>query len=71
MNKLVISECIKLYRNNHNLNMRDCAKEIGISNATLCRIESGKDCDIESFSKLLTWLMRHEVEANKCYTKRV
>ena len=70
MNKLVISEMLKLYRQSRDLSMRDCAKEIGVSCATLCRIEAGKDCDMKSFSKLLNWLMRHEVEANKCYVKR-
>lgn len=70
MNKLVISECLKLYRQSREISMRECSKEIGISCATLCRIEAGKGCDMQSFSKLLTWLMRHEVMANKCYVER-
>jgi predicted transcriptional regulator len=70
VNKMVISEMIKLYRSKQSLNIRDCAKEIGISNSTLCRIENGKDCDLKSFVKLFTWLMLHEVSANKCYVKR-
>lgn len=71
MSKIVISECIKLYRAKHELGIRELAKEIGISTSTISRIENGKDCDLESFSKLLIWLMRHEVEANKQYVKRV
>lgn len=71
MNKLVISECLKLYRTSRSLSIRECAKEIGISSATLSRIENGKDCDLVNFSKLLNWLMRHEVAANKCYVKRM
>lgn len=71
MNKLVISECIKLYRVKYEMGIRECAKEIGISAPTLSRIENGKDCDIKSFSKLLNWLMRHEISTNKCYVKRI
>lgn len=70
MNKLVISECLKLYRGSRNITIRECAKEIGISSATLSRVENGKDCDMKSFSKLLNWLMRYEVEANKCFVRR-
>lgn len=70
MNKIVISECLKLYRQKNEIGIRECAKEIGISSATLSRIENGKDCDLNSFCKLLTWLMKHEVNANKCYVKR-
>lgn len=36
--------------------MRDIAKEIGISPATLSRIETGKQPDIGTFSKLCRWL---------------
>jgi transcriptional regulator with XRE-family HTH domain len=71
MNKLVISECLKLYRSNRGLGIRECAKEIGISSATLSRIENGKHCDMNSFTKLLTWLMKFEVNANKVYVKRL
>ncbi len=71
MNKFVISECLKLYRNSREIGMRECAKEIGVSCATLCRIENGKNCDMASFTKLLAWLMRHEATANKAYVKRI
>lgn len=36
--------------------LRDTAKEIGISLATLSRIENGKVPDLETFSKLCKWL---------------
>lgn len=37
---------------------REVAKEIGISHATLSRIESGKPCDSGSMLKLITWMMK-------------
>lgn len=36
--------------------LRDVAAEIGISSATLSRIEAGKQPDLETFSKLCKWL---------------
>jgi len=36
--------------------IRETAKEIGISSATLSRIENGKLPDLETFSKLCQWL---------------
>lgn len=36
--------------------IREVAKEIGISHATLSRIENGKLPDIETFKKICEWL---------------
>lgn len=36
--------------------LREVAREIGISSATLSRVESGKQPDLETFSKLCSWL---------------
>jgi transcriptional regulator with XRE-family HTH domain len=36
--------------------VRDVAKEIGISPATLTRVEAGKQPDIETFQKVCIWL---------------
>ena len=36
--------------------IREAAQEIGISAATLSRVESGKQPDLETFSKLCQWL---------------
>jgi transcriptional regulator with XRE-family HTH domain len=46
------------YRQKHDLSLRDLSKDIGISYATLQRIEAGKDCDVRSFTKLLEWMMK-------------
>lgn len=42
--------------------MRETAQEIGISLATLSRVESGKLPDIETFKKLCNWL---EIDAGE------
>lgn len=36
--------------------VREVAKEIGVSHATLSRVENGKIPDLETFSKLCLWL---------------
>lgn len=36
--------------------LREVAREIGISAATLSRVESGKQPDLETFSRLCVWL---------------
>ena len=36
--------------------LREVAREIGISAATLSRVEAGKQPDLDSFKKICTWL---------------
>lgn len=36
--------------------LRKCANEIGISSATLSRVENGDSIDIETFYKICVWL---------------
>jgi len=45
-----------------NRKVRDVAKEIGISPATLTRVEAGKQPDIETFQKICTWLKVNPAE---------
>ncbi len=52
----MIGEMLKSYRKLHDLGMRDVAKRIGISVATLSRIEAGKAIDGRTMLKLL-WSM--------------
>lgn len=42
--------------------VRDAAKEIGISPATLSRIENGKQPDLATFEKLCQWLEMSPME---------
>jgi transcriptional regulator with XRE-family HTH domain len=44
------------------LSQRDTAKQIGIGYSTLCRLESGDKPDIESFRKILNWLLSEPEE---------
>jgi len=39
-----------------NRGIRDVAKEIGISPATLTRVEGGRQPDLETFQKICVWL---------------
>ena len=39
-----------------NISMDDCAKSIGISTATLSRIENGNMPDLLNFFKVVKWL---------------
>jgi len=51
-----LSKALKLIRANEDLTLRDLAKEIDISPATLSRIERGFPCEMETFWRLITWL---------------
>lgn len=39
------------------LDLRTAGKQMGISAATLLRIESGRDMDGQTFAKIFRWLM--------------
>ena len=44
------------YRYANNLGVREVAKEIGTSPATLSRIENGKPFDSDTMAKIMLWL---------------
>lgn len=52
-----IGQIIADYRFTNRKGIREQAAEIGISPATLSRIENGKSCDGESMAKLILWLI--------------
>lgn len=52
-----LGKMLKLYRAAEGKDLREQGAEIGISSATLCRIENGYACDMASFAKLLAWLV--------------
>lgn len=57
MSRITIEQLgIELKRKRGERGLREAAKEIGISTATLSRIESGKQPDLDTFSKLCKWL---------------
>jgi transcriptional regulator with XRE-family HTH domain len=43
-------------------NIRDIAKEIGVSPATLTRVEAGRQPDIDTFQKICSWLKINPAE---------
>lgn len=55
---MIIGELLDAYRWKHKLGMRELARKIGISPATLLRIEHGKDCDIRSLMLVINWIMQ-------------
>ncbi len=61
----VLSICLKLYRSSRDLGIREVSKEIGISSATLSRIENGREATADSFIKVLNWLNRNEEKVSK------
>ena len=51
-----LGELIRLWRNVERIGIRDLAKEIGVSHATLSRIERGENMDGRSLAKIIHWL---------------
>lgn len=46
------------FRQKHDLDLRSLAKELGISAATLMRIEHGHAFDLKTFIKLQNWFLK-------------
>ncbi len=55
-----LGEMLRLYRTVRNRSLRDVAPDIGISPATLMRIETGQAFDADTLLKLWTWLLGEE-----------
>lgn len=63
MAKLNLSSLSTLVRDKRgSKGLREASKEIGISSATLSRIENGKLPDLETFSMICNWL---EIDPNE------
>lgn len=52
----VLGRMVKGRREWANLTMRQAGQQIGISTATVHRVEHGESPDIESFARLCAWL---------------
>lgn len=52
-----LGRMIRCYRQMNERELRTVAKEIGISAATLMRIEHGRECDASTLMKILQWMM--------------
>lgn len=47
-----LANVVRVLRMLHGLNIRQQAKQWGVSSATICRIENGKGCDLATLSKI-------------------
>jgi len=52
-----LGEMLRLWRSVRGLGLREVAPRIGISHATLMRLEQGKPCDLPTWMKVQTWLL--------------
>lgn len=59
--KQLIGQCIRAWREKMDLTVRDFAPTIGLSIATLSRIERGGQMDAETQLKLIEFLFRKPV----------
>lgn len=55
-----LGKIIRKYRVTSELTLREVGKEIGISAATLMRVEEGRDPDGSTVAKILAWLFQDE-----------
>jgi transcriptional regulator with XRE-family HTH domain len=53
-----LGQMLSLYRTARQWTVRDVAPQIGISIATLSRIERGNTMDAESMLKIWSWMLR-------------
>lgn len=51
-----LGQIIADYRWANRMGVRELAKEIDVSHATLNRFERGETCDSDTFTKILIWL---------------
>lgn len=65
-----VGPVIRKYRAMTERNIRDVSKEIGISAATLSRVERGEEMDGETLARILKWLTDHPTAANVDSTRK-
>jgi transcriptional regulator with XRE-family HTH domain len=54
--RMRIGRLLKLYRAHEDTSIREAARAMGLSAATLSRIEAGRDVDAETLVKLILWM---------------
>jgi predicted transcriptional regulator len=57
-----LGDMITAYQQKFDLDAKDMALEIGISQSTLCRVKGGKSPDATGLAKIILW-MTHTREA--------
>lgn len=61
----MIGELIKVHMILNKVSQASIMKQIGISKATLCRIERGQVCNQETTLKLIQWIFSQPLEKKK------
>lgn len=59
---MILSDLLIQWRKSRGLGVRRMAQHLSISPATLSRIENGNMCDMDTFCKILIWMIRKEDE---------
>ena len=59
-----LGEVIAGWRRDRRMGIREAAKLIGISHATLSRVENGKPADGKTIVRLLDWLLHDKAEGH-------
>lgn len=62
---MMLNEVFRQWRWATKRTVRDVAKEVGISPATVSRFERGEDCDSNTLSILLRWLLQGEAKGER------
>lgn len=57
-----LGEILRKWRLMMEIEQKVVARDIGISESTLCRIEKGQGCDANNLGKVLRWLLKDEEE---------
>lgn len=52
-----LGKVIADYRHDNRIGVREMAREIGTSHATLSRFERGENCDSVTLIKIIDWLL--------------
>ena len=60
-----LGKLLSAYRHENRLGVRALAKEIGISHATLSRVENDAACDSTTLAAILLWLIGSEKAMRK------
>ena len=55
---MILGKVIHKYRVASEITIRDFCKALGISRATLVRIEAGREASAESLRRIFLWLLR-------------
>lgn len=64
-----LGSVIRAWREQNRYGVREAAKLMGVSHATLSRIERGENMDGEVLAKLLRWLLSNDVSFHECREK--